>query len=72
MEFIPLCLECDNYKNKDYCPYYQPIPYKIKNRETECVYFSEGKYELIGKEVAQEDGNSGSLTRSNRGNEKEA
>lgn len=51
MQFIPICLDCDNFKEKDYCPYYQPIPFEIKNREKECPYFTGGKYDLLAKDA---------------------
>lgn len=59
MEFIPICLECDNYQKKDYCPYYQPIPFEIKNREIKCNYFSGGRYDLIGRDTKEGGGDDG-------------
>lgn len=47
MEFIPICLECNNFKQYDKCQYYEPIPQKIKNREVKCPHFSGGDYELF-------------------------
>ena len=49
MEYIPICLECENFKKGDKCKYFDPIPFKIKNRETRCKYYSGGEYELYGK-----------------------
>ena len=51
MEFIPICVECDNFYWKDKCPYYNPIPHDIKNREAKCTYFSDGEYELFSAEA---------------------
>jgi len=39
MEFIPICLNCENFKKNDKCPYYRPIPFEIKNREKRCNYY---------------------------------
>ena len=40
MEFIPICLECENFKNGDKCPFFEPIPTAIKNREIRCEHYS--------------------------------
>lgn len=47
MEFVPICLECNNFKQCDKCQYYKPIPQKIKNREVKCPHFFSGDYELF-------------------------
>ena len=47
MEFVPICIECDHFRKSDYCPFYQPIPHEIKNRETKCPHFSGGEYDLF-------------------------
>ena len=49
MEYTPICLECDNFKKGDKCKYYSSIPFKIKNREIRCPYFSGGDYDLLGE-----------------------
>lgn len=54
MEFVPICLECDNFKKCDYCRFFEPIPHKIKNRETQCPYFSGGEYDLFADELEEE------------------
>lgn len=55
MEFVPICLECKNFHTKDTCPYYDPIPHEIKNRETKCPYFSGGEYDLFSAEAKPND-----------------
>lgn len=54
MQFIPICLECDNFKNKDICTVYGTPPFNIKNREKRCPYFTGGKYVLYTKESKPE------------------
>lgn len=51
MEYEPLCISCDNYTQDGKCPYYQQIPFGIKNREIKCQYYSKGETEedLMGK-----------------------
>ena len=40
MEFVPICLECKNFKDGDKCPHYEEIPFAIKNREKRCDYYN--------------------------------
>lgn len=49
MEFVPICLECANFKEIDYCPYFDTIPDAIKMRTQRCKWYSEGEYELFLK-----------------------
>ena len=51
MEFVPVCLECNNFKENDKCRYYRPIPFSIKNLEKKCPHFTGGEYELLNKGV---------------------
>lgn len=51
MEFVPICLECNHFKKINYCPFYNPIPHEIKNREINCRYFSGGEYGLFTSEA---------------------
>ena len=39
MEFIPICLECENFKVENKCPLYNVIPHAIKNRENRCEHY---------------------------------
>lgn len=55
MEYAPICLECDNFKDGDKCKYFHPIPYKIKNREIRCPYFTGGNYDLLGENAYPKD-----------------
>lgn len=45
MEFVPICLQCKNFKKNDYCTVFKKAPpFEIKNREIYCKYFTGGKY----------------------------
>ena len=59
MEFIPICLECDNFKNRNKCPHYVEIPFEIKNRERRCDLYSgeEMDYVLYSKDAYGRDRN---------------
>ena len=47
MEFVPICLYCENFHEKDKCEYFKPIPHEIKNREIKCKYYTgENNYPL--------------------------
>lgn len=56
MEYEPICLSCSNFKKNDYCPYYKSIPFKIKNREIKCPYYSNGDYVLYGQNADKKRG----------------
>lgn len=47
MEFIPICVECNNFRDGDKCPFFAPIPHEIKNREIKCPHFTGGVYDLF-------------------------
>lgn len=51
MEYIPICMECHRFQEGDRCPFFEVIPFEIKNRETECPYFDGGEYILYGKDA---------------------
>jgi hypothetical protein len=55
MEFTPICLDCQNFKKVDFCKYYDPIPFEIKNRQEKCPYYSGGDYNLIAKDAYKEN-----------------
>ena len=50
MQFIPICLECENFITSDKCKIYGVPPFEIKNRETKCPHFTGGEYDLFTKE----------------------
>lgn len=54
MEFVPICLECDNFRKGDRCRFFEPIPHEIKNRENRCPHFSGGEYDLFTAELEVE------------------
>ena len=54
MQFIPICLECDNFKNGNVCTVYGTPTKKKKNREKHCPYFTGGEYVLYTKESEPE------------------
>lgn len=59
MEFIPICLECENFKSKDKCKYFRKIPDEIKLRIKRCKWYSNGEYELFlpeGNELVNGNG----------------
>lgn len=47
MEFIPICLECTHFQNDGKCPYYDEIPFSIKNRESRCEHYNGEDEEYI-------------------------
>ncbi len=47
MEFVPICLECENFERGDKCKYFPKIPDEIKLRIKRCKWYSEGEYELF-------------------------
>lgn len=51
MQFVPICLECDNFKKGDICKVYGTPRFDVKNREKNCQYFTGGKYTLYTKEA---------------------
>ena len=54
MQFVPICLECDNFKKGNVCNVYGTPPFEIKNREKKCPHFTGGKYVLYTKESEPE------------------
>jgi hypothetical protein len=54
MQFIPICLECDNFKNQDVCIVYKTPPFEIKNREKRCPHFTDEEYVLYTKDSEPE------------------
>ena len=50
MEYPPICLSCKHFEEKDKCPFYEQIPFVIKNREKRCKYYdgNESNYTLYG------------------------
>ena len=46
MQFIPICLECENFKKVNVCTVYGTPPFEIKNREKHCPHFTGGEYVL--------------------------
>jgi hypothetical protein len=54
MQFIPICLECDNFKNRDVCIVYKTPPFEIKNREKRCPHFTGEEYVLYTKDSEPE------------------
>lgn len=60
MEFIPICLECENFIKGDKCKIYGIPPFDIKNREKKCPHFTGGEYDLFTKE-SQPEKNKGKI-----------
>lgn len=54
MQFIPICLECKNFKKENVCLKYGKPPFEIKNREVECEFFTGGEYDLLTAESEPE------------------
>ena len=54
MQFIPICLECENFKKWNVCTVYGASPFEIKNREKNCPHFTGGEYVLYTKESEPE------------------
>lgn len=54
MQFIPICLECENFKKGNVCTVYETPPFEIKNREKHCPHFTGGEYVLYTKESEPE------------------
>lgn len=46
MQFIPICLECENFKKVNVCTVYGKPPFDIKSREKRCPCFTGGEYAL--------------------------
>lgn len=49
MEFVPICMDCDNFKKGDKCKYFGTPPFEIKYTEKRCPYYTGGEYELLGE-----------------------
>ena len=47
MEYTPICIDCDNFKNGDKCKLFEKIPIEIKTRERECGGYTGGEYDLL-------------------------
>lgn len=39
MEFVPICLECENFENGGKCSFFGEAPQAIKNREIRCEHY---------------------------------
>lgn len=46
MQFMPICLECENFEKNDVCKVYGIPPFEIKERKRRCKYFTGGEYTL--------------------------
>ena len=57
MQFIPICLECENFKKGNICTVYGTPPFEIKNREKHCPDFTGGEYVLYTDDSKQMEQN---------------
>ena len=57
MQFIPICLECENFKKVNVCTVYGTPPYEKKNREKHCPHFTGGEYGLYRDDRKQKKKN---------------